>query len=345
MIRASRISGLVFALLTTLGEGRASFAQTEFPFELHNPRIFGESAELGLPFEAAVARDGSLIVIDWAVQQLLSFSQTGQLQWRSGRKGSGPGEFQQPYRVVPLADGAILVYDLSKPGLTRLNAEGTYRDEVRLDVVFRDVSTMIGLRDGGLAVAGLASPGSPADTNAAVHIFDKEFRFVRSFGPLPTVLNRAVLQDWGVGAVTLVADGSLVFTRRHPYEIYHFTPEGRELSVVRSTLPIVGTPDEALTITTNGTKTTRRVNPKVTLLRPAVMLANGSYLCGRIDPGYSTLDLFAPDGRILGVRKLPDDWKGPVKYDAIRNTLWAFALRDEAPVLLRYTPPERKPNQ
>lgn len=345
MIRVSRIVASAAVLLTTLVCGRSSSAQTDFPIELRNPLVFGESAELGRPFEAAVARDGSLIVIDWAVQQLLSFSRTGDLQWRSGRKGSGPGEFQQPYRVAPLADGAILIYDLSKTGLTRLNADGTYRDEVRLDVGFRDVTTMIGLRDGGLAFAGIASNDSPADTNAAIHVFDKEFRFVRSFGPLPSVLNRAVLQDWGVGALTLAADGSLVFTRRHPYEIYRFTPDGRQLSVLRATLPIIGSPDEALIITTNGTKTTRRVNPKVTLLRPAIMLGDGSYLSGRINPGNSTLDLFAPDGKVLGVRNLPDDWKGPAKYDAVRNTLWAFALRDEAPVLLKYTPSARQPNQ
>lgn len=325
----------VLTLLTiaTVGAGAQDDA---FPLRFTPRTVIGADAFLERPIGAAIAPDGGLIISDLGSKKILKFRGDGTLQWRVGGAGSGPGEYIAPSRVVAMFDGTVLVYDVGRPQLTRLNADGAYRDMVELNVGFLIVDNIVGLSGGEVAVSGIAKAGAGADTAAAIHVFDANLRHVRSFGPLPIMKNPSLMPYWGAGGLSVGPSGELVFTRRHPYEIYRYTVDGRLLSTVRSTLPLSGSPDDAFATRTSGGTTTMSAPIGITLTRKAYVLADGRVLSGRITGTTGTLDLFSASGAELATRQgLPEGWLQIAAYDPLRGMIWVFGEVNDVPVLLR----------
>ncbi|HET7228497.1 MAG TPA: hypothetical protein VFJ16_00710 [Longimicrobium sp.] len=68
---------------------------------------------------------GAFLVTDGQEQQLRFYTSDGHLLGTAGRRGSGPGEFQNLTRAVRLRDGSILTADMGG-ALTRLDSEGAH---------------------------------------------------------------------------------------------------------------------------------------------------------------------------------------------------------------------------
>jgi hypothetical protein len=76
-------------------------------------------------FEATGVRqlsDGNIVVLDGGDRSLKFFDANGALTYRTGRQGSGPGEFEYPVLVPDPATDSLLVWDIRRVRLS--NATG-----------------------------------------------------------------------------------------------------------------------------------------------------------------------------------------------------------------------------
>ncbi len=78
---------------------------------------------------AARMDDGDVVVVVEAAREVRRYAADGQLVWRSGREGEGPGEYRGP-RAGPgcISDQTILVRDWVNRRITVLGADGEVRD-------------------------------------------------------------------------------------------------------------------------------------------------------------------------------------------------------------------------
>lgn len=330
-----------FALLCLalpLPATNSAFSQTDaFPLRFTSRTVVGADALIERPLGAAVTADGGIVISDFGSKKILRFRNDGTTQWIVGRAGGGPGEYAIPSRVIEMPDGSIIVYDEGRSKFTRLNADGKYRDMIEFNVQFHKIDNIVALSNGGVAISGVVASGTTADT-AAIHIFDGSFRHVRSFGPLPPMKNPAFLRQWGAGGLSIGAAGELIYSRRHPYEIYKYSTDGRLLSVIKSKYAVTGSPDAVAPRNTGGGTRTMSAPFGVTMIGRAHLLRDGRVLGGRSMIGASpTLDLFSESGTEIATRdKYPDGWTSILASDPKRGTLWVFGEDRGEPVLLRY---------
>ena len=321
-------------LLALVAVVQSAYGQASFPAVFKQTSVIGQADTLGIPISIAVSSDGAVYVADYALRKVLRYEPDGRLRWKIGQRGRGPGELQLPTRVVAMSDGSVLVYDQGQDRFTQFEADGRHRSDHRLDVPMRQMNNVVSLPNGGLAISGILG-GERPDT-FGIHVFDKNFKHIRSFGPLPPLLNEAVRPYAGAGALTLTPSGELLYAPRYPYIIYRFGVDGLLKSVFSSSLPLKGRPDDAFSLETANGRTAMRSVPGVVHPRPAIEIGDGVILAGRIGQSVSTLDAFSKSGKLLGVlESLPVGWKGPMAYDSGRNLLWVIGAQDDEPVLLR----------
>ncbi len=53
----------------------------------------------------------NLYVLDSKNHRILKFDKTGKFLWRAGRKGQGPGEFQNPHKIKVTGENHVAVMD------------------------------------------------------------------------------------------------------------------------------------------------------------------------------------------------------------------------------------------
>jgi len=84
------------AYLTLLASLAGSVIQpqaTKFPWQVRASRRVGADANIGLISGTAIARDGSIFVLDYAICEVLKFDSRGRLLWRKGSQGRASGQF------------------------------------------------------------------------------------------------------------------------------------------------------------------------------------------------------------------------------------------------------------
>lgn len=111
---------------------------------------------LGAPTRLVAAPDNALYVLDPMLQQVIRLSPSGDLDWRWGRKGEGPGELGNVRALDVTPDGGVVLADSGNCRLVFLSAHGVLERE---DAV---VCADFGLMEG---VAALASGDVVLDTN------------------------------------------------------------------------------------------------------------------------------------------------------------------------------------
>ena len=98
----------------------------EFVVELQED----ERAESHLPRSGDFHMDerGWFYVHEYGDQRIAVFDSTGRYSHSIGRKGSGPGEFQETFHIVDLSDGIVTVSDPSQNRITRFTTNGDLID-------------------------------------------------------------------------------------------------------------------------------------------------------------------------------------------------------------------------
>lgn len=99
-------------------------AGAEGPYDLLRP-----SGALRLP-------DGGVVVVNGGTSELRVFDSTGRYARTFGRKGSGPGEYQNPAGLLWYGADTLLVADYGTSRLTLLGADGRLLEAIRLQGVY-----------------------------------------------------------------------------------------------------------------------------------------------------------------------------------------------------------------
>lgn len=80
--------------------------------------------------EIAVARDGSIYVLDGGDRRVAVYDDKGRFRRHFGRGGQGPGEFVRPLSLI--VDTAVHVYDAAQNRVSIFSLDGTHRATHRL---------------------------------------------------------------------------------------------------------------------------------------------------------------------------------------------------------------------
>lgn len=119
-------------------------------------RIGGEENDSILLLPRLIATGPDLLyVYDYGDQQLKAFDYTGQLLWRYGRSGEGPGEFINPIDLEASSANEAWLFDGGTGRLTVITADGDTAALLRPGVAIRDILPLQGRT--------LATPVVPGD--------------------------------------------------------------------------------------------------------------------------------------------------------------------------------------
>jgi len=88
-----------------------------------------EETILEQPFKFSSDEDGNLYISDWGKGAVLVYHPDGRYSHTIGRKGYGPGEFQQP-RIQEVRNGEVTLIDNSRRRLFTYTVSGRYIDEI-----------------------------------------------------------------------------------------------------------------------------------------------------------------------------------------------------------------------
>lgn len=165
----SRWVWVVGILAATGCGGRADRPSTDVPEWSFSPVVLvqPEQAPFGRVADLELGEDGSLFVLDAMSRTIRVFGRDGVEAREFGRRGQGPGEFEQPGKLLWGPEGNLWVLDLRNGRLTAFSPEGELRGTHRpadLPILFPFAVSFSG--PDTLRWVGITSP-DPANPAAA----------------------------------------------------------------------------------------------------------------------------------------------------------------------------------
>ncbi len=109
----------------------------------------GDARQFGSVLDVALGPDGQVLVVDATAPMIRLFDRNGRILWSGGRPGAGPGEYRLPIRARLLADGSIIVVDMTLQRITHLGPDRAVRQAVPIG---RFASTATIARDGSVTI-------------------------------------------------------------------------------------------------------------------------------------------------------------------------------------------------
>lgn len=307
-------------------------------FEVTQFRRFDfKDTGIAVPSDGALAGDGGLIVTDLQAGQLTRLNDAGEVVWRQGGKGDGPGEYRFLYRLTVDSAGRVHAYDLGGSRVSILSPDGEFVERIQLDLMFRQVDGIRVLSDGSYLIVGIA--GLPGEfVRHSMHTFSASGEYTASFGPLPVADSSDVLNYWGAGGVAIDANGNILFSRRLPYDFFRYTPRGELLEMWQASPEVEGTPDDAYVITRDaGQFTIAFSDLPVDRPLPPYFLSNGDILSGRLQGDNRRWDVFDGRGNLKASFSVPYQWGSVVGVDGARDAIWTIERSDYSTGILRLT--------
>jgi len=166
---------------------------------------------------------GRIYVADVGQAHITVFDSAGRYLHTIGRRGSGPGEFNQPMQMGVRPGDTLLVFDVGLRRLSEFAPDGRFlRQQVLGKVsVVNDIEF---LPNGDIVLVGFTPLAE-----AVIHILDRELRPVRSFGE-PAPLDVQYFSESLLGGYADVTPaGLIVYTQKSPFEIRLYKPDGTVL--------------------------------------------------------------------------------------------------------------------
>lgn len=140
--------------------------------------------ELGVQPTINAAGDGRFYVWDTIEPgKILVYDSTGRYVRAFGREGQGPGEYTRPLHVISRGPDTLQVVDVVQRRATTLTADYQVMAVQTLPLSF---PRYIELGGGHLVVNGLVQ--SRSAFGLSLHVLDRSFNVLHSFGPDPTVI-------------------------------------------------------------------------------------------------------------------------------------------------------------
>jgi hypothetical protein len=169
---------------------------------------------------------GGFLVADGAEGQVRRYAPTGKLLWQVGRKGGGPGEYQQPVAVIRLNDGRYVVVD-NRGRFTILGDDGAYLRD--FTVPFTRVEGTVALQDNRILVFGVSPDAEPPEGNPLLHIVDiSQESIQQSLFPLPYTGRRRALDEMMGYAQADVRGDTIVAAYGGMDSVFIFGLDGRQ---------------------------------------------------------------------------------------------------------------------
>ena len=180
----------------------------EVTIEDRNGSLFGD------PKGLRASPRGGFVLYDWAESSFREFSASGDLVWKAGRAGEGPGEFSRPLDYEFDADGNLLVVDEALIRLTVLSPDGAVISTQRVDDA-RQIFPTGFVPDGWAVMPNFGSDSVWASRGAA-----RRSALVSPFANLAPITTEAwaanlksggavVVYRWSSNMVWLDPDGSI----------------------------------------------------------------------------------------------------------------------------------------
>lgn len=306
----------------------------DFPLEVTAVQSIDPENGFGRLLSGTIDEAGNVYLVDFDNKQLISIAPDGNIRFRRGGEGEGPGEYQMPYRVAVGPDGSVYVFDFGAHSISKVSSNGDFIERRNLEFRLSAVDRFLVTDDGGLVVSGITGYGDVA-RRSSIHVFDSDLSHRSSFGPIPDVEDLDILRYWGAGGITWAQGGEILFTLRLPYEIYRFALDGESEKVVEAPFEFELGPEDAIQIQEEaGRRTISTTEEDVPRIIPAWRLGSTNYiLSGRIIGDVRYWDLFDSNGSLIASTEVPDGWNVIVGYDDSRNRLWVTGLEKLEPVV------------
>jgi hypothetical protein len=295
----------------------------------------GDARELGSVSDIVISGDGELILLDLSEPSVRRFARDGRLITASGRKGSGPGEFNFPMRGVLGPDRSLRVLDMRLRRITQFAPDGEVRQTVSI---------------GSFVAASAARRGAG---DLLVLLDDFRGNLTLQLWPLGSDTARVVVakipnlsQTDGTmrfPSIAMSPGGELALARDvNEYRISRFSPAGAPLGdITRDVERVRRTPEEEARLKALQERTRERVSaeaanrgraggggggrapapapprvgtdPSDLALKPHFPIDGLRYddegrlwiLTSRAPAGQTLFDLFGPEGRFLGALTVP----------------------------------------
>jgi len=127
--------------------------------------------QLNLPRDVAIAKDGSIYVVDGGNFRIQVFDQDGKFVKTFGGIGRRSGQFARPKEIAVDRDGNVYIVDTAFANVQIFNPEG----QLLLDVA--------GRRDGDVPGGFMLPSGIAVDADGRIYLVDQFFRKMEIFRP------------------------------------------------------------------------------------------------------------------------------------------------------------------
>jgi hypothetical protein len=336
-----RVVPILFVVLAQFYPSGAGGAQND-PTGSRTLR-FGKARELVPKVEldavgdVVLAKGGGVFLLDLTNYRILALDSSGRENWRTGRRGQGPGEFSLPYRLAVRPNGGVAVLDWGNGRVTLLSATGKVDAILRLPFSFTQIDAMAILADGRYVIAGMTNWGAAGTSDRSLHVFTDSLVYQSSFAPLASALDTASVRYVGSGGFTSNSRGQLLFTPKRPYEIQRYSTDGRMIERVTVKAPLQYDLGDFIAVQRSGKQTLKSTTARTRFVEvPAAVteLPTGGFIGGRGTFERTTVDLISPIGEIEASVLSPAGCVTILLVDTERNVLYCKALRDDVPMLL-----------
>lgn len=247
----------------------------------------------------SVDSDGNIYILDPQNHRILKFGKDGKLIWKTGRKGQGPGEFQNPYKIRVKNKDTIAVLDEEQ--IHFFSQDGKFLRTLKIGKWIGDFEF---LRDGRIFLSLL--PKGQAGYTAEYYSEDGKFisKFPAEYFYGPKFSPNLGASGGSAGFV--LSDDRLFLCLPDKYEIREYDLNGNLLRKIRRDLPI--NPPEIKILADGHGISVRSHN----FLGPSFILKNG-ILVNQISifkekNTESFLDFFDREGKFLGSLKIKEDY-------------------------------------
>jgi hypothetical protein len=233
--------GLLSGSLGCSGDRTASPPQTMSILVGSEPTLvisgFSPAAEdaFGDPRGVRWLADGSVVCLDGSLKKIGVWDSTGVLRWAAGRKGSGPGEFQEPQIIGTVGADSIFVYDASLRRLSLwLVGRGLVSEWPAPQGVAGNVQPF-GVIGGSVIARVLrftmpAPPDRLVSSVATIIAWKLDQRRVDTLTTIPNGVNNVDgYRYYAWRSVAAVTDTSIIFGRGDSTTLHEIDLRGREL--------------------------------------------------------------------------------------------------------------------
>lgn len=307
--------------------------------------------DLGRIISFALGSDGRICVADDAETRVICFSAEGKTLWSVGRRGRGPGEFSRLYRIAVGPDNSVAALDRQTNSVTLISAQGVVLRRLPLPIFFSQPTSVAFPAQDTIVIAGAVGASSPT-RDSAIHVFGMagEVTLLKSFGQMPEAMDRRKLAMYGAGQISLTSSGTLLYSRRFPYEVVEYLLGGTPRLRTKGPVRLGFGPDSAMAVSrsSDGGTTYRAIlSDTATYVGAARDFGGGLFGVLRTSARTQLLDLY-DTRRNRWLPPLVISREGPIggfQVD-LRNSRMVFASTcDDLPCLkvIRFTrrPPSR----